>query len=317
MKKGLNALEMIFSLFVLIVVVLVVIRLFISRMTLDQIEGPVGDIRDTYNYESERSRCQILCSNYEATCNDYDAISFCTEEVKIDIDGDKNIGEKKQGGVIAGIPFCEDGLYCFRVIENCGCGTSALDAKGCLDILCDYYTEKWGYTGDKAMKRIRKDVPWGTCTWDPNQWNWKSMGGYEPDEMDYSYPDPDNPGTTLDRDVVGADYWWYRGGYFCSKCEDLSLCWGGAASGLSLSNCKLGSSPWNVTCGISGTCSPFAFSVRNSTGSSVLSAATRTNDEIQSVNADLQTLKVTVPDTWTATVNCWEGTSTSTTFTVS
>lgn len=245
MKKGLNALEIIFSLFVLIVVVLVVIRLFISKMTLEELEGPIKDIKTTYNYNVEYSRCKILCDKHEITCDDYDAVDFCLEKITIDISGDDNPGEKKQGGVAFGMPFCEDGMYCFHIKKDCGCGTSVLDGETCLDILCDYYVSELELEPDKVMKSLRTYIHWGSCDWDPRDWNWKKKGGisvYSPIEKDYSYPDPDT-GRTLERNVMGADYWWWMAGYNCDSCDNIADCRAGVTppTGITLSCQQVGS----------------------------------------------------------------------------
>ena len=103
-KKGLNALELIFTLFILIVVVLVVIRMFVQKMKLDQIK-PVEDITESYNYYAALSECNNLCQDYTQDKSSYNALRFCQERIEIDIDGDGRVGQEGAYGVLIGIPY--------------------------------------------------------------------------------------------------------------------------------------------------------------------------------------------------------------------
>jgi len=206
MSKGLNALELIFSLFVLIVVVLVVIRMFITKMSTNVIEQPLQDITDSYNFEAAYSTCNNLCSKYESDCsNTQAAVKFCLQKVSIDIDGNRVTGEKGHFNVVEEIPMCEDGVYCFHIKRDCMCGSQRLDPKSCLLVLCDYYQKIIGLGSESAMKAIQNGISWGDetyCPKDIQDQGWKRVEGYKPIDL--------QPGSGV---WMGPDYWYVCGGY--------------------------------------------------------------------------------------------------------
>jgi hypothetical protein len=214
MKKGVNALELIFGLFILIVVVLVVIRMFISKMSLGGIETPVEDITKTYNYAAAYSQCESICSKYEADCSDTrNAVTFCLQKVSIDIDGDGGAGKEGQYNVVEGIPLCEDGVYCFH-IKTCACGSFNLDTGNCLKILCEYYRDK-GFDPDEdvSMQMIKKEINYGSCK--PNiALDWKI--DYKPIKLPQSYH---SDWTDKNITYMGPDYWWAKAGYNSNNCS--------------------------------------------------------------------------------------------------
>jgi hypothetical protein len=200
MSKGVNALELIFSLFVLIVVVLVVVRMFITKMATSSIEKPVQDITDAYNYEAAYSTCNNLCSKYESDCsNVQSAVKFCEEKVNIDIDGNRVSGEKGHYNVVEQIPMCEDGIYCFHVKTNCICGSQRLDAKSCLTVLCDYYKNIQGMNTNISMDLIKNALTPGSCERDISKWK---INDYTPIDLD--------PPNNL---WMGPMYWYDCAGY--------------------------------------------------------------------------------------------------------
>lgn len=209
--KGFEALELIFTLFVLIVVVLVIVRMFITKMSLGGIEKPIQDITDTYNYEAAYSTCNSLCSKYEADCsNVQNAVKFCLQKVNIDIDGNRIAGEKNHFNVVEGIPMCEDGIYCFHIKNDCACGSVRLDAGDCLDILCDYYQYTQSLSEDVAAQLIQRGIKYGTC--EPNVAKWiGKIEDFEP------LPVPEytsiRDGKLVQNQLMGPDYWWARAGY--------------------------------------------------------------------------------------------------------
>ena len=209
--KGLNALELIFTLFVLIVVVLVIVRMFITKMSLGGIEEPIQDITDTYNYEAAYSNCNNLCSKYEADCSRQNAVKFCLERVSIDIDGNRLLGEKHHFNVVEGIPMCEDGIYCFHVKTDCACGSVRLDPETCLDILCDYYQYTRGLTEDVAAQMIQREIKYGTCEPDVIKWKGK-IKDFDPIPVPKYNSIRDGELVTGIR-FMGPDYWWANAGY--------------------------------------------------------------------------------------------------------
>jgi len=208
-KKGLNALELIFTLFILIVVVLVVIRMFVQKMKLDQIQ-PVEDVTESYNYYAALSECTNLCEDYNQDKSSYNALRFCQHKIKIDIDGDARVGQEGAYGVLVGIPLCEDGIYCFH-IKECGSGTVALDAKRCLLDMQRYYKSERGLTEEISNQIIKRMVHYGTCEPDVTLWD-RMEESYEPIDI-ASYDSDWNTGITK----MGPDYWWIAAGYYTAE----------------------------------------------------------------------------------------------------
>ena len=209
-KKGLNALELIFTLFVLIVVVLVVIRMFVQKMKIDQIK-PVEDITESYNYYAALSECNNLCEDYTQDKSSYNALRFCQHKVSIDIDGDGRPGQEGAYGVLVGIPLCEDGIYCFH-IKQCGSGTVALDAKRCLLDMQRYYKIERGLTEETANQIIRRMINYGTCEPDITKWD-RMVSSYEPVEVAPYHSD----WTDKEIKYMGPDYWWVAAGYYTAE----------------------------------------------------------------------------------------------------
>lgn len=206
--KGINALEIVFAMFILIVVTLVVIRLFTTTVSPDYLP-PIEDFRATYNYDKEKSKCENLCSYYTSKgCIDLvPAVSFCQQKVMLDIDGNHRVGEKGHGGLVAGIPYCEDGLYCFHIAE-CGCGSFVLTAEQCLIVMKDYYMNQLGLSENEAKQAIINQIRPGECNPNPERWNKKFYQGYVPVKPENCavYNQPDGC-------VLPADWWWWKAGY--------------------------------------------------------------------------------------------------------
>jgi hypothetical protein len=208
--KGINALEIVFAMFILIVVTLVIIRLFTTTVTKETLPN-IQDFRETYNYDKEKTKCDNLCSYYTSDgCSDLGAaVTYCQEKIGIDIDGNYRTNEKGHGGLITGVPYCEDGLYCFHITE-CGCGSYILSPKNCLEIMKEYYMNKMGLSENVTNQIIANRITPGKCNRDPNQWGKKFYEGYTPIKVpdneckDYNLAPPC---------YLPSDWWWYEAGY--------------------------------------------------------------------------------------------------------
>jgi hypothetical protein len=121
----------------------------------------IKNFEDTGNYKKEKIKCQNLCQDYiKNDCSEDYAVNFCKQRVFLDINGNRIAGESGVSSIIENYPYCEDGIYCFH-IQNCECEKNTLDAKKCLEILCDYYKNE-----EDPMKVIREKIKWGSCTQD-------------------------------------------------------------------------------------------------------------------------------------------------------
>jgi hypothetical protein len=295
MPKGVNALELIFAMFILIVVAFVVIRLFtgvVSPSTLPNIQ----DFKETYNYQQEKQKCENLCNRFiESNCQDYSAAaSYCLQKVSLSIDGNSVTGERGHYGMVANLPYCEDGLYCFH-INDCTCGSVVLDAKNCLIYLQSYYMEKAGFSESATKQLICSDtgIKPGSCcpeptTCNPKQWSVKPKGFNAT-----TYPD------------IDATHWWVNAGYgaYCTGVGPS----GGGGGAVSLSNCQLDKStdPWSFKCDTN--C--LAADTIGVTDSNKLSSG-EPNPTIAGgkvISQPTQPRKLNdlkCPDTWTVTLSC-------------
>ncbi|MBU5688681.1 MAG: hypothetical protein KQA41_00420 [Candidatus Aenigmarchaeota archaeon] len=173
MSKGLNALEIVFGMLLLVIVTFVLIRLITNIVTEKKVTQPLQEFDQAYRFSQELAKCKDLCSKYISNdCNIRDAVNYCLSKVNIDINGNKKTGEKFVGGLVANLPYCEDGLYCFH-IDDCSCGTFKLDPENCRKILCQYYISDMGLEPEKAAQIITgpKGINFGTCNPDITRWN--------------------------------------------------------------------------------------------------------------------------------------------------
>lgn len=234
MEKGIKALELIFTLVILVVVVVVVINMFwhYFRTPFKEVQKPLDEMKQAGHFESERAKCMSLCNRYAETCSLQDAVSFCEEKVALDLDGNGRYGERGHGGVVNKIPYCEDGLYCFHIVTDCGCGSLSLDAASCLRILCEYYmSPPISFDKIQAIETIRRSITPGTCNPDPTTWLWADPSSYCPlpetvPELGVQGKNPlggpyceYTPGDL----IVGADRWWKLAGYASPDCESIQV----------------------------------------------------------------------------------------------
>jgi len=196
MRKGLNALELVFTMFVLIIVVLIVIKIFTEVVNPKKL--PFKDFMESAQYQQERIRCKQICDEYSTTCDNRDAAKYCLEKVHLDIEGNKRPGEKGHYNFVMNLPYCEDGLYCFHIYD-CRCGNYLLDAETCKKELCQYYMDR-GMDPVAAMNVMKglTGVNWGTCPEDPKDWK-------------LNYIPPTN---------YKASWWWTNAGYDSNTCEE-------------------------------------------------------------------------------------------------
>jgi hypothetical protein len=170
MSKGVNALEIIFGLFVLVIVVLVVIRMFSRNVNVDPIVRELEQVQQQYDYEQAELKCSNLCSEYQlSNCDPAKAMNFCTQLVEIDLDGNNQPGEastgvQQHGAIVAGVPYCEDGFYCFHVMSTCKCGSVTLGPDTCDALMCDYLMTQSYLTEDESKSYIKKQINTGTCS---------------------------------------------------------------------------------------------------------------------------------------------------------
>ena len=177
MRKGVNALEIVFGMFLLLIVVFVVIRLITNFVTPSKVAEPLQNFDSAYRYSQERSKCKDLCDQYTTEeCNIRNAVNYCLQKIDIDITGNKRTGEPNRGGFVTNLPYCEDGLYCFHIYD-CRCGTYKLTPENCRRVLCDYYIREMGLEDLNEVANIitgPNGISFGTCDPDVNKWGVKN-----------------------------------------------------------------------------------------------------------------------------------------------
>lgn len=179
-----TALEIVFLLFIMIVVTLVIIRLVSQYVSVSPILEPVKRITDAGGYEQAYLECKNLCDSYKISCDEVAGKNFCERKVELDINWNGKRGERNVGNLVEGIPLCEDGIYCFHIYPDCRCGTYQLTPANCLKLLCTYYTQTLGWLSqEQAINAIKRDINPGTCFFKDeatglNQSSWWLASGY-------------------------------------------------------------------------------------------------------------------------------------------
>lgn len=164
-KKGVNALELIFTLFILIIVVLVVVNLFTKSM------GKIAPTLETeqqawlklHGYTKAKAVCDNLCDQYSTSYSLQDAVAFCKQVSDIDLDGDLKSTENHGGVMPDGIPACEKHVYCFHIKKDCTVGL-ALSPQRCWEMMCEYYRTYYGISDSDSQKLIQNFINPGQCT---------------------------------------------------------------------------------------------------------------------------------------------------------
>ena len=162
-KKAIGALELIFTLFTLIIVVVVVVNMFVRSMKTTQIEEPLKDWEEVNKFRIASQRCDSLCDAVRGGAGDiHSIIQYCSAMAGVDLDGNGKTNEKSVGRVVAEVPLCEDGIYCFHIHE-CFSGDTRLDAHVCRVKLCEFYTDFQGYSEEMATDAVQRAVSFGKC----------------------------------------------------------------------------------------------------------------------------------------------------------
>jgi hypothetical protein len=130
-KKAEKELQMIFGLFVLLIISLVVLSLFFkfTEKSSGKMEGASTEYFTKAELEKVRQDCQSKC---DQIITDNDAIEFCKALTKVDWNGDKTIVGRATYGKWQ---FCEAKIPCFILVDNCKGGM--YDGSKCKAILSD------------------------------------------------------------------------------------------------------------------------------------------------------------------------------------
>ncbi len=157
-RKGQMSLEMIIGLIILLVVAAVVIKIFMDKMSGDNLSAP-----ETLELEAFRQHCDALCTRYiDTNFAGAEALAYCEKYFEIDLN--KNGKIPGEAGMLEGYGLCEDRVYCFN-IKECNWGSSSrsrLTPEKCRDVMCDVYTERYD-SNVTAAEYIATKIQFGTC----------------------------------------------------------------------------------------------------------------------------------------------------------
>ncbi len=137
-KRGEKELQMIFGLFILLIITLVVLNLFLqaSKKGIGQVEKSSTAELKSQEISRLKLNCQALCDQISDVNT---AIEFCANFQTLDTDTDKNkVPEKARYGKYQ---FCKTKVPCFVVVDNCHDGIYTIETCKAL-LLSDRAT--WG-----------------------------------------------------------------------------------------------------------------------------------------------------------------------------
>jgi len=133
-KKAEKELQMIFGLFILLIISLVVLSLFFkfTEKSSGQLAGAGEEWRKKAAIEKASQDCEILCNQIH---DDNTLIEFCKTSYRVDWNKDNTIGGREDWGKWQ---FCEELIPCFVLVDNCQDGK---------------------YTGKKCRSVLKKERP--------------------------------------------------------------------------------------------------------------------------------------------------------------
>ena len=151
-KKGEKSLQMIFGLFILLIISLVVLSLFFkfTEKSSGVMKGTQEEFFSKQEMQKAENECEVLCSEI----NDIDsALEFCKKYQRIDFDGDKSVSGLTQASR-GRWTFCEDKIPCF-ILTNCVLEPAVYDGTKCKTILTEYRQDYYA--------QLEYASPEGTC----------------------------------------------------------------------------------------------------------------------------------------------------------
>ena len=167
-KKGEKELQMIFGLFILLIITLVVLKLFFKF-----IEGGTSTIVETQGKIFTQQEIETAKQDCRASCNKItegnlnDIIEFCGKTIQIDWDGNGRASGKVTWGRWE---FCETKVPCFVLVDDCQ--KSAYTGTQCNIVLkepnnhrLDYYNALYAGDPDDGCGLDTTNAPDQTSNW--------------------------------------------------------------------------------------------------------------------------------------------------------
>ena len=172
-RKADKSLQMIFGLFMLLIISLVVLNLFFkfTEKSSTKMEGASTEYFSKAEITQARQDCQALCDNIKDTGT---MLQFCRTYHRIDWNGNQIEDEKISEGMW---DFCESKIPCFVLVDDCGTTSTAgpiYNGKKCQETLSDvsYNRKAW-------FDELAKDGITDSCGLDEDLTsNWKCKFGF-------------------------------------------------------------------------------------------------------------------------------------------
>jgi len=183
MKKGEKSLNMIFGLFLLLIISLVVLNLFFkfTEKSTKSLESSSKEYYSKAAVENVKQQCQQLCDGIQDLNG---LIEFCGKSFKVDWNGNNIVaGEKVRFGKWE---FCEEKIPCFVLKDDC----PNADGARCKQILLDpasnskdYYDSlaKNGFSDTCSLSVPQpepSDNDYTNGVYEDNTANWKVKWNY-------------------------------------------------------------------------------------------------------------------------------------------
>ncbi|PJB76051.1 MAG: hypothetical protein CO092_00350 [Candidatus Aenigmarchaeota archaeon CG_4_9_14_3_um_filter_37_18] len=169
--KGQMSLQMIVGLTILLVVAVVVIRIFLTRMA--GMDGTGGGIDDKMAITKFEAECERLCGDYLYDGSNAKLAKYCYTNMTGNTDLNRNGKTDTFPANTKILNVCEDMIYCFHVV-SCEKERGVVGWDDCRKAVCEEYVDAYG-DETKADQKVREMFPGaGDCDI-PKEENWWYM----------------------------------------------------------------------------------------------------------------------------------------------
>ncbi len=153
-RKSQGALETVFKIFILLVVVGVVVALFLSATgKLKELLGG-GDVVSLIEAKTE---CDSKCTRNSADWDD-----FCLEKYRMDLNKDGKTNSEYKGSEVKNIGVCESNVKCFNIVRCELPNGEILNAPKCEEILTQSFSEETS-NPEKIVEMVEEALDSGSC----------------------------------------------------------------------------------------------------------------------------------------------------------
>lgn len=108
-------------------------------------------------YTNSFNQCRALCKNYQQSCSNQTALSYCSAIVSLDLNKNGKINAGEVGKSPAGTSNCETNARCYDVIPTCGCANKPLTISSCIALFYQNYLSA-GLNDTEALQQITQNT---------------------------------------------------------------------------------------------------------------------------------------------------------------